>query len=418
MISKPKFAFYLSDLRHFDYYNNVFVELAERSIGFCLVINNTLHSIDPKYTEDYSVRMRSAAERSGYTWYTLTDVIQRNDRFAFSVSTYTFRYKLRAKSLSVIEKLFSKAMVLATKVVPGGAESSPVRRIRNKLDAINQTKLEHPEQIIGEKQIFFPKGMDLNTEKYPDPQLLELVDHFLCHGFVDKELIDKKTTKPASIIGYPRYDNFWGLHDTDLEDIKTEFVIGPDRKVITWIPTYGPAKGDVDHNIHVWLPYIQALTKDFDVIVRPHPKRINRESEGLINELRAAGLKIDLNIDRDMSKLYKLSDYVLCDSGGVVFSAVYTLSNILILHESLPDFSGYPTPYLVYNVKSQLPSVVLTELEKGEVDLSELMKTEAFWNKHQLAISEVRKAYFGDSKHSFGSKTVVDILLKLGNGLT
>jgi len=150
---------------------------------------------------------------------------------------------------------------------------------------------------------------------------------------------------------------------------------------------------------------IKELTQDFDVIIRPHPKRLSSDSESLINELESNGLLVDLNIDRDMSKLYKLSDCVLCDSGGVVFSAIYTLSNVLIMHEAPPDFSGYPTPYLVHNVKSQLPSVILTELESGRVDLAELISSNEFWASHQKKIAAVRRDYFGETQSGFGSNS-------------
>lgn len=412
-LDKPVFAFYLSDLRHFDYFNNVFIELTAKSVQFCLVLNDTLHSVDPKFSEEYSTRMQQKAETLGYPWFTLTNLIHLDKKIEFSISTFTFRYKLRAKKLSTHEKLLAKIHGVIKKYYPGGLESSFAKGIVDKLESINQTKLEYPEEIISIKKIFFPKGMDLNTDKFPDQVLLDNIDYFFCHGFIDKELIDRKVDKPTSIIGYPRYDNFWKLQNSDLDEIRAEFGIDRTRKVVTWIPTYGPSEGDLDHNIHVWLPYVKQLTTDFDVIIRPHPKRINSSSTTLINELKENGLLVDLNIDRDMSKLYKLSDCVLCDSGGVVFSAIYTLSNVLILNEATPDFSGYPTPYLVHNVKSQLPGVVLTDLQNGNIDLVNLISDSEFWSAHRRKIEDVRRDYFGDTLRGNGSRALVDALVKL-----
>lgn len=412
-MDKPVFAFYISDLRHFDYFNNVFIELSRKSVPFYLVLNDTLHTVDSKFSEEYSGRMCYKATFLGYPWITLTELIHRDKKFEYSISTFTFRYKLRVKRLGIDEWLLTKILGFLQKVPSYGLESTLGRRISSNLESINQKNLEYPEEIISNKQIFFPKGMDLNTDKFPDQVLLDIIDHFLCHGFIDKKLIEQKTNKPSTIIGYPRYDNFWTLEDSDLNEIRAEFGIDRNRKVITWIPTYGPSKNDIDHNIHVWLPYIKQLTKDFDVIIRPHPKRINSGSNTLIEELKDSGLLVDLNIDRDMSKLYKLSDCVLCDSGGVVFSAIYTLSNVLMLNEAPPDFTGYPTPYLVHNVKSQLPCVILTDLQNGDSDLGSLITNSEFWDAHRSKVAQVRRDYFGDSLSGNGSRTLVDTLAKL-----
>ena len=48
------------------------------------------------------------------------------------------------------------------------------------------------EKKLGVKVIFFPRGMDLRLNHFPNKKFEQIFDIFLCHGKIDKSLIENK----------------------------------------------------------------------------------------------------------------------------------------------------------------------------------------------------------------------------------
>ena len=87
-----------------------------------------------------------------------------------------------------------------------------------------------PEKKIGKIVVFFPRGMDLSLNYFPNPKYKKLFDIFLCHGNYDKKLIENKfKNKNNLIIGYPRYDEKLNFYKTK-KKIQTEFSLNKKKK--------------------------------------------------------------------------------------------------------------------------------------------------------------------------------------------
>lgn len=409
-----KIAFFVVDKRHFDYYGNVLDELKRQNIPFELVINDMLSGVKASVSGSYDHEMVDVALKSGYPFTTLSKAIESVTRFDVVVTTFTFKFKYRKNKSTFGEKLIRIGYRAMQKVLRMTRSSLLSESLVSWLNDFEASKLHLPETIIGEKIVQFPKGMDIHLGKFPDKETRPIIHHYLCHGRFDSNIIAKKTTTPYSIIGYPRYD---GLSDPELakaKELRAEFGIDAHKKIVTWLPTYVPRQGNPDFNIDHWAPFVAKLVGEFAVIVRPHPKRVEKDRELLYNKLSAYGFYVDLVAERDMSEMYAGSEYTICDYGGVVFSSVYTDKNILLLNHPIhEDSKDWKETINVYKIRETLHAINFDQAISDSMILKNEIENESRWNEQKIIRQAIRDEYFGGVKSGEGSKAAAQVLKEI-----
>jgi hypothetical protein len=399
-----KIGFFVGDKRHFDYFKNVFDALHEISIPFDMVINDTRNEVNAIISDDYNHSMVGIAQSMGYPYQLLSDVIQSRKKYAYVVTTYSFKYTIRTDLPRIPERLFHF-------FVNGMIRVSAVLKLRTVVDHLTKSLISYdlkfrtsPEQAIGEKVILFPKGLDLNLNKFPDPSIIDQVDEYFCHGNIDRDLIHQKTEKIATVIGYPRYDTLNTQRSELISNLQQEYKLATDKKLISWIPTYVMRDGNPDFNFDNWLPYVQPLLDEYEIIIRPHPKRIEKGAEELVNRFQSMGFHVDLLAERDMNQLYAASDFILCDYGGVVFSSIYTDSNLIMLnHANHNEEKEKQRHLLVYQVREKLQNIYIGDVEKAPDSLRTALIDATVWNNQKEIRKSLRKECFGGVESGEGS---------------
>lgn len=406
-----KLGFYVADKRHYDYFGNVWTELRKRDIPFELVINDQLSEVKQSVKDEYDQEMVSIARQTGHDWVTLTDVLLHKKRYKVLVTTFTFKFGVRSPEVSVSENLIRgsyRAIQRMLRLFRSNLFSESLDSLYRQYEL---DKLQLPEVLAGDIVVQFPKGMDIHLAKFPDPQTQEIIDLYLCHGDFDSNLVHTRTQKPYAVIGYPRYDNLIDPELKRAKNLRTEFGIPTDKPIIAWLPTYVPRQGNDDFNIDNWAPIVAELTRKFAVIVRPHPKRVERDREILFNKLSAYGFYVDLVAERDMSEMYAGAEFTLCDYGGVVFSSVYTDQNLILLNH--PDHESEhqrKENLIVYQIRDQLLSVSFEQANQKSDILISLTHDNELW-VHQARIrNKVREQFFGGVEAGHGSELAADVL--------
>ena len=84
-------------------------------------------------------------------------------------------------------------------------------------------------------------------------------------------------------------------------------------------------------NFLPWINHISKLTSKFNVIIRPHPKLLNKDKQ-ILSMLKDKNFFVDTNSDRKMGDIYKISDLIICDYGGTIFSAIFLEKPIVLLN--------------------------------------------------------------------------------------
>lgn len=407
-------AFFVVDKRHFDYYGNVLDELKRQNVPFELVINDMLSGVKATVSGSYDNEMVEVAKRTGYPFTALSKAIESGIRFEVVVSTFTFKFKYRKNNVSLAEKLIRFGYRAMQKLLRMTRSSLLSSSLESWLKDFEASKLHLPETIIGEKIVQFPKGMDIHLAKFPDKETRPIIHHYLCHGRFDSSIIAQKTTTPYSIIGYPRYD---GLSDPELakaKELRAEFGISDQQKIITWLPTYVPRQGNPDFNIDHWAPYVAKLVGEYAVIVRPHPKRVEQDRDLLFKKLSSFGFYVDLVAERDMSEMYAGSEFTICDYGGVVFSAVYTDKNLLLINHPIhEESSNWKENINVYKIRDSLQALSFQEAENDPDILLKMVQDKARWNDQKVLRQAIRDEYFGGVKGGEGSKAAAQVLKEI-----
>lgn len=409
-----KIGFFVSDKRHFDYFKNVFDALHQREVPFDMIVNDTRSEANAIISDEYNRSMMEIAQQLGFPFRLLSEAIVSRVKYPYLVTTYSFKYTIRTDLPKLPERIiraFGNALIKLTRLLN---LHSIQKLLRDRLLEYDMKFRQSPERAIGEKVVLFPKGLDLNMDKFPDPSIMNEVDVYFCHGKIDAELIREKTGKTATIIGYPRYDTLYSHGDELVADLIQEFGLDQNKKLISWIPTYVSREGNPDFNFDNWLPHIEPLLKDFEIIIRPHPKRIERDAIDLIERFKKMGFHVDILAERDMNQLYAASDFILCDYGGVVFSSIYTDSNLLMLnHANHVDEQERQKHLLVYMVRDKLLNLNITEMNENPDALLLLLNDFQIWDEQRNNRNVLRKECFGGVEAGVGSQLAADKLKEM-----
>ena len=254
-----------------------------------------------------------------------------------------------------------------------------------------------PEKKIGEKTVFFPRGMDLRLKHFPNNKFKKVFDIFLCHGEIDKNLISNKfKKKDIFIIGYPRYDENFDIVSLR-KKIISEFNLNETKKTIFWRPTYIEEKNEVSQNISLWLEKISKLNEDYNLIIRPHPKNLIIDRD-LKEKIKTNHFFIDEKADRKLAELYIFSDLILLDYGSSVLSSIYLKKNFAVLE--LPGNFEYiqrlkKTRAIDFEIRNEIDYKNVIGLN----DQLYLKKIESILNNPNLRdINLLKEKYFGKKK--------------------
>jgi hypothetical protein len=278
----------------------------------------------------------------------------------------------------------------------------------------NIFKLKNQQFIpkkIGIYNIKFMYGMDFNF-KYSDYD--NLFDEFFCHGPIDSEFYKKNFSAKIFNMGYPRYDNYLKFRDD--KDVKKDYLkkylCSPKKPTILWICT----TSEFFSTIVTYERYIEMLIDKYNVILRPHPieinptqRRFNQKAFDIVNSK-----KFILNIDpsQNMEELYLISDYVFCDYGGSIFSALYCNKNILLLNHKNDIYDANIRKTTSLEIRNYLPSINESDCNK---DFTKTIDNILSSSKITYQTKNARKIYFGDQINQNCSKFTSDRLRKYLN---
>lgn len=197
------------------------------------------------------------------------------------------------------------------------------------------------ERKIGVKVIKYPKGLDINKDKYPEDQWKDIFDIYLCHSDIDYGLIKNKFPKVDCLkIGYPRYN------DAPTIKVAKKYIydeikgINPEKPLLLWMPTFNKIQDEIIDNIEVWVPIVGKLLEDYNVLISIHPK-LAVIKPGIITYLAEIGLIVDAEKGRNLRVLYQSADLVLADYGGPVLSSVYMRKKLVLLNSPSKKYANW-----------------------------------------------------------------------------
>ena len=265
------------------------------------------------------------------------------------------------------------------------------------------------ERRFGYYTIRFPKGLDVSEKTYPEERWRNAFDIHLCHGNIDKALIEQKFQgADCRIIGYPKYSTFTGLGRSK-ERIQKEFSIKNNSKpLILWMPTHIKIENEMSKNLLLWIPFLRSLVEKNNVVVRPHPKSLI-VSPSITELLKKEGFLVDSKPDRNLITLYNSADLVIADYGSSVCSACFIGKPVLLLN--LPQHLEYSKmikegDYVDGKMRDYLLSINLDQGHK----ISKFV-FEALSKNDSNKTIKVQNYLFGEQKERLSKKEVQNLFL-------
>jgi len=270
---------------------------------------------------------------------------------------------------------------------------------------------QYIQNILGNYNICFMYGADIGVDSFYkyDNNYNELFDMFFCHGPRDSEITRKIFNKPIFEMGYPRYDNFFTKNNDKnyLKLLKNKYLPSNNKKTILWITTVN----DYFSTIETYFHEMKKLSNEFNIIIRPHPLEINPEcirfNVNVSNMVRSKEFILSDNAYQDMTELYLISDYVFCDYGCSVFSALYMDKKILLLNHRNAKKDEVVSNSTALEARRYLPGI-----NESDVNFSTFLNID--WSNFDKRREEARKFYFGNIEKD-ASKLTAKFLTSLSN---
>jgi len=257
------------------------------------------------------------------------------------------------------------------------------------------------QKSLGVYNIRFMYGADAGGVKFGAYNYV--FDEFFCHGPKDSDIVTSLFNRPVYEMGYPRYDNYFdNVKDEQYKyHLLKKHFCDHEKPTILWIVTVSEYFSTIETYEH----YMKQFTMKYNVIVRPHPLEIDpqydRFNQKVHDIVYSGGFIVSDNAYQNMSDLYLIADYVFCDYGGTIFSALYLDKKILLMnHEKVSlDIPVYGSTSM--EVREFLPSLNIDETKY----FGEKFHNPAFWESNESAREKARLHYFGSNRENASEDT-------------
>jgi hypothetical protein len=265
-------------------------------------------------------------------------------------------------------------------------------------------------------------GMQLFAEKYLHAQFkstiedwwlkknqVGLADYIICVGDYFKHRYEKLGIKAKIYpLGSPRFEKY----DLTQEAANKTYVItkynlniDPLKKTILWVPGHT----NVD-SLQSFGPIINRLNDDFNIIIKPHPhryKEIANYGEIITSLLPDAFVLNDI----DTIELFPLADFIFCDYGGSVLTAIKADKNVLLLNAENTDdvkrYIGLESPEILIRDK------IINFSKNQEKDIITALYNTEIWERQKEIRKEIREYFFTENANV--TEDIADFLLKVIN---
>ena len=281
-----------------------------------------------------------------------------------------------------------------------------------KLRVFQNFPKQYFQNVLGLYNIRFMYGADSGGSKF-DKKYNNLFDEFFCHGPRDAGFISDKFAGSVFEMGYPRYDNyFYKVENKELKNsLLKKHSCNPKKPTILWIVTVSEHFSTIEKYAH----FMKKLTDKYNVILRPHPLEIDpqysRYNPKVHKIVQSNDFLVSTDAYQNMLDLYLVADYVFCDYGGSIFSALYLDKKILLMdHEEVnKDIEVYESTSI--EAREYLASISEDSAEAGLKNIC----NPSFWEEREPARLEARARYFGNNREGSSLKAARRLLKILEN---
>ncbi len=371
-----KIAFFINEEYIFDHYHNIMMKLPNDTFDIILAnkFNSPLYQQVVDNLKDYGWNVR------------FLDEVMFIDKYK-CLLTHLYLGGNTCEEGSIVSRIVSILLLSINKIL-----------LKSKINKIFPIKKQYMQKILGYYNIKFMYGADSGVEKYHEYKndYNEAYDLFFCHGPRDSNITKELFHKPVFQMGYPRYDSYFKKEGdpSAKEFLLNKYSCNKNKKTILWICTVNIYFSTIE----TYSSAMETFLKDYNIIVRPHPLEIDpqysRFNQKVLDIVSSGIFILNDNAYQDMTELYLISDFVVCDYGGSIFSAMYMDKRIILLNHKNVYKDTVTSTSTSMEAREYLPSINEDEIDK----LSRYLSDEECWIEADKKRDVARTYFFGDSR--------------------
>ncbi len=266
--------------------------------------------------------------------------------------------------------------------------------------------LVYGANLLADHLAYFQFAID--PDQASNVKKCQVFDKIFCVGAWQAKLFRNMPIK-AKVLDYgsPRFDN--KIRSRDNLDVRALLAnnnhFDCNKETILWLPTHTKATTVVD-----FLPNMQNLTQEYNVLLKAHTDCFS-EIKDLEDIIRDNAPDIILVKDRDSADLMGLADFVCCDYGGSIFTAIGMDKNVILLNSKHDSFARRHFCTDCKNGKIKLRDSIVNFYDNEQEKFLSILKDGSVWEKQSSIRENLREQYLSVHEEPSG-KLIANELLR------
>lgn len=197
---------------------------------------------------------------------------------------------------------------------------------------IKNNKLIYGLELLAEKTLRVMFVLGAANWMFNETQN-KIFDYIICAGDYHKQQFEKLDIKAKVLaLGSPRFDNdSLKVQEAGRNKTFEKFGLNINKKTALWLPTHTEVNSIID-----FADMVAQLGDDFNIILKPHPQLL-REIESFDDFIHSKIPECKILNKINNMELFPIADFVFCDYGGSVFSAINSDKNVLLFNTKRVD---------------------------------------------------------------------------------
>ncbi|MDR1147732.1 MAG: CDP-glycerol glycerophosphotransferase family protein [Spirochaetaceae bacterium] len=243
-------------------------------------------------------------------------------------------------------------------------------------------------ELIAQKLLFVASFVYIDYCKYIH---FELYNYVICaNEYQQKQFQQQINSDRLFVIGSPRFDDYKDDRETSRQIIERQAGKGiyRNKKNILWLPSHTEIASCLN-----FAPMLAKIQSKFNIIIKPHPYNYY-EIHNFENRTRSTIPEIIIIKDVDYINLLPAVDFVICDYGGPVFSAIKADKNVLLFNTPKAELLTGITPDDPANV---IRDSVINFYPDEEEKFFAALEDDAIWEKQKEIRRQIRAEFFAEN---------------------
>jgi hypothetical protein len=249
--------------------------------------------------------------------------------------------------------------------------------------------IEYGIELIAEKMMLIASMLDFDYCKY---MVVKNYDFIICaNRHQEKQFQKIISNDKLFILGSPRFDDSKNYNEAAKLIITNHVAEGInwDKNTLLWLPTHT----EISPFIY-FTPMIAKLQNEFNIILKPHIA-LYREIKNLDAHIRSIIPEIIIIKDINYIELLPAVDFVICDYGGLVFSAIKADKNVLLFNTPNPELlTGNFAPASPANI---IRDRIINFYPDEEEKFFAALKDDSIWEKQKEIRRQIRAEFFTEN---------------------